>query len=113
MSDTTLGLLFLLIAGIMNASFTLPMKFTRTWAWENTWLAWSLFALVLFASPRDLPDGPAARQRLSRRWNWADSLGGRIWIGLGNRASIFRARCGIHRHRTYIFDCLRDFCRGR
>src|SRR6266436_30389 len=47
MSDTTLGLALLLIAGIMNASFTLPMKFTRTWAWENTWLAWSLFALVL------------------------------------------------------------------
>jgi len=47
MSDTALGLFFLLIAGVMNASFTLPMKFTRTWAWENTWLAWSFFALVL------------------------------------------------------------------
>ncbi|HMI54370.1 MAG TPA: L-rhamnose/proton symporter RhaT [Candidatus Saccharimonadales bacterium] len=47
MSDTTLGLFFLLVAGIMNASFTLPMKFTRTWAWENTWLAWSIFALIL------------------------------------------------------------------
>jgi L-rhamnose-H+ transport protein len=31
----------------MNASFTLPMKFTRKWAWENTWLAWSIFALIL------------------------------------------------------------------
>jgi L-rhamnose-H+ transport protein len=47
MSDTTIGLILLLVAGIMNASFTLPMKFTRTWSWENTWLAWSLFALVL------------------------------------------------------------------
>jgi L-rhamnose-H+ transport protein len=47
MTDTTLGLLLLLVAGIMNASFTLPMKFTRSWAWENAWLAWSLFALVL------------------------------------------------------------------
>jgi len=47
MSDTTVGLLLLLLAGVMNASFTLPMKFTRNWAWENTWLAWSIFALVL------------------------------------------------------------------
>lgn len=47
MPDTTTGLLLLLVAGIMNASFTVPMKFTRNWAWENTWLAWSFFALVL------------------------------------------------------------------
>jgi L-rhamnose-H+ transport protein len=47
MSDTTVGLLLLLFAGVMNASFTLPMKFTGNWAWENTWLAWSIFALVL------------------------------------------------------------------
>jgi L-rhamnose-H+ transport protein len=32
----------------MNASFTLPMKFTRNWNWENTWLVWTLFALVIF-----------------------------------------------------------------
>ena len=31
----------------MNASFTLPMKFTRKWAWENTWLAWTVFTLVI------------------------------------------------------------------
>jgi L-rhamnose-H+ transport protein len=47
MSETTVGLLLLLVAGVMNASFTLPMKFTRNWAWENTWLVWSIFALVL------------------------------------------------------------------
>jgi L-rhamnose-H+ transport protein len=48
MGDTTAGLLLLLIAGVANASFTLPMKFTRRWAWENTWLIWSIFALILF-----------------------------------------------------------------
>ena len=47
MTSTTSGLLILTIAGVMNASFTLPMKFARRWAWENTWLAWSLFALIL------------------------------------------------------------------
>lgn len=38
----------LVLAGAMNGSFTLPMKFTRKWAWENTWLAWTIFALGIF-----------------------------------------------------------------
>ena len=41
------GMCLLILAGIMNASFSLPMKFVRTWAWENTWLLWSAFALLL------------------------------------------------------------------
>lgn len=41
------GLILLLIAGATNGSFTLPMKFTTKWAWENTWLVWSIFALLL------------------------------------------------------------------
>lgn len=41
--------IFLLVAaGTMNGSFTLPMKFTRQWAWENTWLIWTIWALVIF-----------------------------------------------------------------
>jgi len=47
MGDTTAGLLLLLVAGVTNASFTLPMKFTRRWAWENTWLVWTIFALLI------------------------------------------------------------------
>lgn len=46
MSSTFGGVLTLLVAGIANASFTLPMKYTRKWAWENTWLAWTFLALV-------------------------------------------------------------------
>lgn len=46
MGNTSGGLLLLLIAGMMNASFAVPMKFTRDWAWENTWLVWSFFALL-------------------------------------------------------------------
>jgi L-rhamnose-H+ transport protein len=48
MTESALALLLLVIAGAMNGSFTLPMKFTRKWAWENTWLAWTVFALALF-----------------------------------------------------------------
>lgn len=47
MTDTTIGLLCLVLAGVMNASFTLPMKYTGRWAWENTWLAWTIFALLI------------------------------------------------------------------
>lgn len=47
MANAASGLLILILAGVLNASFTLPMKYTRRWAWENTWLAWSLIALLL------------------------------------------------------------------
>jgi L-rhamnose-H+ transport protein len=47
MHNAALGLVLLIIAGGMNGSFTLPMKFTKLWKWENTWLAWTIFALFL------------------------------------------------------------------
>jgi L-rhamnose-H+ transport protein len=47
MTGTLTGLSLLVLAGAMNASFTLPMKYTRRWSWENTWLAWTIFALLL------------------------------------------------------------------
>jgi L-rhamnose-H+ transport protein len=47
MSGTLSGIAILIIAGVMNASFTVPMKYARKWAWENIWLAWTVFALVV------------------------------------------------------------------
>jgi L-rhamnose-H+ transport protein len=47
MSSTSCGIATLIIAGVTNASFTMPMKYARKWAWENTWLAWTVFALVV------------------------------------------------------------------
>jgi len=47
MQDATIGILLLVAAGIMNASFTLPMKFTQKWAWENTWTVWTVCALLI------------------------------------------------------------------
>jgi L-rhamnose-H+ transport protein len=47
MSSTSSGIATLIIAGVTNASFTMPMKYARKWAWENTWLAWTIFALVV------------------------------------------------------------------
>jgi L-rhamnose-H+ transport protein len=48
MNGTALGVTLLVLAGAMNGSFTLPMKFTKKWAWENTWLVWTIFALGIF-----------------------------------------------------------------
>jgi L-rhamnose-H+ transport protein len=43
----TTGLLLTVLAGVMNGSFPLPMKYMRKWAWENTWAVWSLVALLI------------------------------------------------------------------
>lgn len=45
--NAALGLILLIVAGGMNGSFTLPMKYTKLWKWENTWLAWTIFALFV------------------------------------------------------------------
>jgi L-rhamnose-H+ transport protein len=47
-NGSALGFSLLFLAGAMNGSFALPMKFTRKWAWENTWAIWTLFALFVF-----------------------------------------------------------------
>jgi L-rhamnose-H+ transport protein len=47
MPNTTAGIVLLIVAGVMNAGFTIPMKYTKKWAWENTWIIWSLYALLI------------------------------------------------------------------
>src|SRR5579862_9661005 len=39
------GMALVTLAGVMQGAFAFPMKFTRKWAWENIWLASSLFGL--------------------------------------------------------------------
>lgn len=41
------GLSFILIAGIFQGTFVLPMTLTKKWEWENTWMTFSLFGMVL------------------------------------------------------------------
>jgi L-rhamnose-H+ transport protein len=43
----TKGLLLTVLAGVMNGSFPLPMKYMHKWAWENTWTVWTLVALLI------------------------------------------------------------------
>lgn len=42
------GYLLVLAAGLFQGSFMLPMKFTRRWAWENTWLVFSTTAYLVW-----------------------------------------------------------------
>src|SRR5690242_8733167 len=41
------GVSAVLVAGVLNGTFVLPMKRLRTWKWENTWLVYSVVGLVL------------------------------------------------------------------
>lgn len=41
-----LAALLILISGILNASFPLPMKYSREWRFENNWLAFTTLALL-------------------------------------------------------------------
>jgi L-rhamnose-H+ transport protein len=43
----TLGIFLTLLAGLMAGNCMLPMKFNRTWQWENTWLVFSIVSLVI------------------------------------------------------------------
>ena len=38
------GILLGLLAGLVNGVFLLPMRYTRGWAWENTWLLFTIIS---------------------------------------------------------------------
>ena len=42
-----IGIGVVLLSGAVNGSFPLPMKYARVWRWENTWLVFSLTALLI------------------------------------------------------------------
>lgn len=43
----SLGMGVILLSGLFNGAFPLPMKSIRGWKWENTWLAFSIIAVLL------------------------------------------------------------------
>ncbi|HZP01642.1 MAG TPA: L-rhamnose/proton symporter RhaT, partial [Terriglobia bacterium] len=42
-----LGMAIIFVSGALNGSFALPMKYTRQWKWENTWLVFAVTALLV------------------------------------------------------------------
>jgi L-rhamnose-H+ transport protein len=45
--DFPLGIGLLIVAAVMNGNFALPMKATRRWSWETTWLTYTVAAQFL------------------------------------------------------------------
>jgi len=43
-----MGYLLVIVAGILQGAFILPMKITRKWAWENTWFVYSTAGYLVF-----------------------------------------------------------------
>jgi L-rhamnose-H+ transport protein len=46
-SSAALGLGIAMASGTLTASFPFPMKFSKTWRWENTWLVYATLALLI------------------------------------------------------------------
>jgi len=42
-----LGMAVIFISGMANGGFALPMKRSRSWRWENTWLVYSIVAIFV------------------------------------------------------------------
>jgi L-rhamnose-H+ transport protein len=47
MQDWAAGLGLIILGGILQGSFMLPMKYTDKWNWENTWLSFSFMTYLL------------------------------------------------------------------
>lgn len=43
------GLLFILIAGVLQGTFYLPMTYTRKWEWEHTWSIFAGTGMIIFS----------------------------------------------------------------
>jgi L-rhamnose-H+ transport protein len=43
-----LSFVFVLVAGIFQGSFVLPMTLTKKWEWEHTWATFSLLGMLVF-----------------------------------------------------------------
>ena len=42
-----IGIASALVSGLLNGSFAAPMKKMSKWQWENIWIVWALWALVI------------------------------------------------------------------
>lgn len=42
------GIMLILVAGFLQGTFMLPMKYSQRWEWENTWAGFSLSGYLVF-----------------------------------------------------------------
>lgn len=41
------GVAIAIVAGFFNGAFVLPLRYAKSWGWENTWIVFCCFALIL------------------------------------------------------------------
>ncbi len=80
-----IGLAFVLLAGVFQGSFILPMTLTRKWEWEHSWAVFSLLGMLVFnwaIGAAVLPGLPAAIRMTDPAGIYALLLFGACW-GVG------------------------------
>src|SRR5258708_36059585 len=85
MDNASTGFLLLVLAGLLNASFALPMKFTRRWAWENTWALWSALALLLMPLTAAVITVPQLSHVYAQAGKRSVALVAALLVGVGMR----------------------------
>ncbi len=87
-----LGLVWILVAGVTQGAFAVPMKFVRRWKWEHLWLAYSViafFLLPLVVAWVTVPHLRVVLENSSPRILWLTALfglgwgAGSVFFGLG------------------------------
>ncbi len=76
------GLLLVVLAGVMQGTFILPMTLTRKWAWEHNWLVFSLLGMLLLnwlLAVFFIPDIAAVYWATPAADLWALLLFGGLW----------------------------------
>src|SRR5258707_12522838 len=89
MDNASTGFLLLVVAGVLNASFALPMKFTRRWAWENTWAVWSALALLLMPLTAAVITVPQLSHVYAQAGTRSVALVAACGLGWGNAEVLF------------------------
>lgn len=77
MHQLTLGILLILLGGLMEGGYALPLKFTPRWKWENTWGAASLMALLTIPWPVAIVTIPGLLEV------YQASSPGSLWLAIG------------------------------
>jgi L-rhamnose-H+ transport protein len=48
MNNLFFGLITVIIAALFQGSFAVPMAYSRNWKWENSWMIFSIFGMIIF-----------------------------------------------------------------
>jgi L-rhamnose-H+ transport protein len=89
------GFLWVVAGGFLGATYLLGLKWAKPWTWENIWLAYSVFALIVLPVVMvaiNVPNPVAAFALAPRAVLWKILLLGACW-GIGAALS----GLGVHR----------------